>query len=47
MESQRNIVDMSLRLELQFLGDSMAQNQMLQVENDYVSHWIEEVSKTP
>lgn len=47
MESQRDIVDMSLRLELQFLGDSMAQNQMFQVENDYVSHWIEEVSKTP
>lgn len=38
MESQKDIVDMSLRLELQFLRDSMAQNWMFQVENDYVSH---------
>lgn len=37
-QSQRYIVDLRLRLELQFLGDGMVQNWMFQVESDRVSH---------
>lgn len=38
LESQRDIVKMSLRLELQFLGDGIVQNWVFQGESDYVSH---------
>lgn len=47
LENQRDVAEMRPRLELQFLRDGTIQNWMFQVEDNYVSHQIEEVSETP